>query len=394
MNGSRWRLWGGVLIAWLMASCAWICCTNKQRPVADNQALARPLSLPADSSVPAAKSVSERPQGIISIAAVGDVMLDGPSGQILEVRGFDYPFDSTRALLQRADIAIANLEAPFTSRGVAFEKTYTFRVPPARVAGLRNAGFDVLNLANNHILDYGEEGLFDTIATLDSLGLLHCGAGADEALAATPALMRVRDKTVAFLGFSTTFPREFWATTTRPGTCFPFAHLMEPAIRESRVRADHVVVSFHWGEELASQPKDYQRLLARKAIDCGADVVLGHHAHVLQGLELYRGRLIAYGLGNFVFCSFSESAKESAILKVYLAPEGPILARVVPICVYNREVAFQPRLLRGQAREAALRRIAELSAPLNGGRQIIDQEGFITFSTRGWPEGVSQSTID
>ncbi|MCR4437820.1 MAG: CapA family protein [bacterium] len=324
------------------------------------------------------ETISERK--IVSIAAVGDVMLAGAALCIVEAQGCGYPFDSTRALLQSADVAIGNLEAPFTTRGKAFDKTFTFRVPPPWAAGLKNAGFDVLNLANNHILDYGHEGLFDTIATLDSLGLLHCGAGANDSLAAAPALVKVGDKTVAFLGFSTTFPEEFWATHSRAGTCFPSEQKLRRAIQESRARADLVVVSFHWGAELFTMPKDYQRLLGHQAIDCGADLVLGHHAHVLQGLEVYRGKLIAYGLGNFAFGSRSESSRESMILKVYLDEKGPLLARVIPISVYYREVYYQPRLLRGEARAAALARMAEISAPLNNGRQILDDYGFVLFS--------------
>ncbi len=256
-------------------------------------------------------------------------------------------------------------------------------MPPAWAVALRNAGFDVLNLANNHILDYGQEGLFDTIATLDSLGLSHCGAGANDFAAATPAVLTVGSKTVAFLGFSTTFPEEFWAARNRAGTCFPFQQRMEKAIRQSRAQADHVVVSFHWGAELATMPKDYQRLLAHKAIDLGADLVLGHHAHVLQGIEVYRGRLIAYGLGNFVFGSRSESSRESMILKVYFNDKAPVLARAIPVSVYYKEVAFQPRLLRGQQKAEALTRLGQISGPLNGGRQILDENGFVFLSDEG-----------
>ncbi|MBC7186848.1 MAG: CapA family protein [Calditrichaeota bacterium] len=357
------------------------CCSGKRDRLAAGEQLNATFSVAQDTVQWRRSAVTAPARKIVSIAAVGDVMLAGPALGVIQEHGCDYPFDSTRAVLQSADIAIGNLEAPFTTRGKAFDKTFTFRVPPPWAAGLKNAGFDVLNLANNHILDYGHEGLFDTIATLDSLGLFHCGAGANDSVATTPAMVKVGERTVAFLGFSTTFPEEFWATRTRAGTCFPSEQKMKRAIEESRARADLVVVSFHWGAELLTMAKDYQRLLGHQAIDCGADLVLGHHAHVLQGLEVYRGKLIAYGLGNFAFGSRSESSRESMILKVFLDENGPVLARVIPISVYHGEVHYQPRLLRGEARAAALARIAQISAPLNQGRNILDDYGFVLFSS-------------
>lgn len=358
-------------------------CGGKRERLAAGEPQASGLCSAQDSTSVAHPGTVARERKVICVAAVGDIMMGGAALQTIQERGCDYPFDSTRAVLQVADLAVANLEAPFTTRGSPFAKTFTFRVPPAWAVALRNAGFDVLNLANNHTMDYGQEGLFDTMAVLDSLGLLHCGAGADDSAAAAPAVPAVAGKTVAFLGFSTTFPEEFWATRGRAGTCFPFQQRMERAIRQSRAQADHVVVSFHWGAELATMPKDYQRLLAHKAIDLGAELVLGHHAHVLQGMEIYRGRLIAYGLGNFVFGSRSESSRESIILKVYFDDKGPVLARAIPVSVFYREVAFQPRMLRGQQRVEALTRLAQISSPLNGGRQIFDEDGFVFLSAEG-----------
>jgi poly-gamma-glutamate synthesis protein (capsule biosynthesis protein) len=380
MRGGAFLPKNTIALAWVVTVFCLAQCGGKRERFYPAEQPAATLSVPPDTTAMRRALEVGAEHQVISIAAVGDVMLGAAALRTIEERGCDYPFDSTRTLLRGADIAIANLEAPFTRRGSPFDKRFTFRVPPQWAAGVRNAGFDVLNLANNHILDYGQDGLFDTIATLDSLGLFHCGAGANDSAAAAPALVRVRGKTIAFLGFSTTYPEEFWATRNRAGTCFPFQLRMEKAIKASRAQADHVVVSFHWGAELATTPKDYQRLLAHRAVECGADVVLGHHAHVLQGIEVYRGRLIAYGLGNFAFGSRSESSRESMILKVYLDADGPVLARVIPISVYHREVAFQPRPLRGQDRADALARLAHLSAGLNGGKQILDEQGFVLLS--------------
>lgn len=313
----------------------------------------------------------------LSLVAVGDIMLGGSALSTIEGYGCDYPFDSTRAILSQGDIAIGNLEAPFTSAGEKFDKKYTFRVPNAWACGLRDAGFDLLTLANNHIMDYGLQGLYDTMEVLDSLGIAHCGAGANDSLAMQAAFLYVNQLKVAFLGFSMTFPEEFWAEKDRAGTAFATERRLAQRLREVRPLADLLIVSFHWGAELKHEPKEYQRSFAHQAIDLGADLVLGHHAHVLQGVEAYKNRLVFYGLGNFAFGSYSTNARSSVILKIYLMENGPFFAQLLPISVDNYEVAFQPRILRGMRKRAVLEGISDLSLPLNNGEDILSDEGYI-----------------
>ena len=314
--------------------------------------------------------------------------MGGSAEASLRHNGRDYPFDSTRTELLRADLTIGNLEAPFTRGGEPFDKKYTFKVPPEWAGGLKNAGFDVLNLANNHILDYGPDGLRETVALLDSLGIASCGAGDNDSTAVEAAILDVDGVKVASLGFSMTFPREFWAGPDRPGTAFATERVLAESIGRVAAEVDLIVVSFHWGAELMATPKEYQIFFARKAIDLGADLVLGHHAHILQGLEIYKNRLIIYGLGNFVFGSYSRHARESIILKSYVDARGLLYAKIIPISVDNYQVAFQPRLLRGEARRQLLSSLRELSAKLNGGRYIIAMDGSIVI-----PPPVSSSAL-
>ena len=241
----------------------------------------------------------------------------------------------------------------------------------------KNSGFTVLNLANNHLLDYGPQGLFDTITVLDSLGIAHCGAGGNDSLALQAAILEVENNKVAYLGFSMTFPEEFWAEEHKPGTAFATESVLAKAIRRIPSEVDHIIVSFHWGSELMSRPKEYQVQFAHKAIDLGADLVLGHHAHVLQGIELYNNGLILYGLGNFVFGSYSEQAKQSIILKAYLGSVGLIYAQIIPISVYNNTIAFQPVVLRGKEKNEVIAALNELSRELNGGNHILNDRGII-----------------
>ena len=310
----------------------------------------------------------------ISIAAVGDIMIGNHTVEYIEKYGVDYPFNATSKVLSQADIAFANLESPFTNTGTKFEKKFNFKVPPDYAIGLIKAGFDVVTLANNHILDYGMDGLENTITVLDSIGLDHCGAGLSLAQAQQPAIIERNGFRIAFLGYSMVFPEEFWANRSMGGTNYPYN--MEKNIRQADSLADFIVVTFHWGAEGVNFPKDYQKFFAHTAIDCGADLVLGHHPHVLQGLEIYKNRLIAYSLGNFSFSSYSQRASESMILKVYLTTGGLLFAKIIPISVDNYEIAFQPRILSEDRADTILAHLKTYSESLNP-TNIINDNGYV-----------------
>ncbi len=313
---------------------------------------------------------------MVRVTGVGDLMLGSWVVHVLERRGAEYPFDSTRVIIERADIAIANLEAPFTRASEAFpDKKFTFKVPPLYAEGVSGSGFDVVNLANNHMLDYGCKGLETTLETLSAHSIAAVGAGSHRSAACDPVYLERQGMTLAFLGFSFTFPRAFWARPDRCGTCHPGESLMQDLVGEAREKADVVVVSFHWGQEKRTTPKPYQIFFAQRAIDSGADLVLGHHPHVLQGLQWYRGKLIAYSLGNYAFGSYSETARTSMILEVNLAPKRTLYGRVIPISVYNSQVNFQPKVLRGAERHQVIQQLNDWSAELNAGKILIEPDG-------------------
>ncbi|MFQ5754187.1 MAG: CapA family protein, partial [bacterium] len=192
----------------------------------------------------------------VSIIAVGDVMLGSWIIPILNEKGSSYPFAHTSPYLQSADIAFANLEAPFTQDGEAFEKKYNFKVPPEYAQGIRTAGMDVVSLANNHIMDYGQTGLVSTIKILDEIGMQHCGAGLNLNQAHQPAVLKVNDKTIAFFAYSMTFPVEFYAKSDSSGTAYPEPELMQCALLTWEELVDFTVVSFHWSAEKLEIPKD------------------------------------------------------------------------------------------------------------------------------------------
>jgi poly-gamma-glutamate capsule biosynthesis protein CapA/YwtB (metallophosphatase superfamily) len=301
-------------------------------------------------SVTLAAAADVPPQEEMTIAAVGDLMLGGRVEPFLKEFGPAYPFTEVMPTLGKADVVVGNLESPISLRGKAVEnKKFTLRAGPLAATALRQAGVRVVTLANNHSMDFGPLALQDTLAALDENGILSAGAGMDLDDARSPALLKVKGKTLAFLSYSLTFPLEFFASVSRPGTAPGYSDYVKTDIEKARKRADLVIVSFHWGAELMTAAKDYQVELSHQAIDWGADLVLGHHPHVLQELEIYKGRLIAYSLGNFVFGSESNRTNTSMIL--LLTFQGNTLVRVeaVPLDVNNYRVKYRPHILTGPA---------------------------------------------
>jgi poly-gamma-glutamate capsule biosynthesis protein CapA/YwtB (metallophosphatase superfamily) len=285
----------------------------------------------------------------VTLAAVGDMMLGGSSQGIMEQQGYDYPFATTRHILTAADLTIGNLETPLTNQGAPItEKQFLFRNPPEKVApALKRAGFDIVSLANNHTLDYGAEGLKDTMAALDLHEIRHHGAGMSLSEARKPVILKLPNgQQAGFLAYSCTFPEEFWATASSAGTAFCHErHVHADVARLAEQKIDIIVVSFHWGAERMQELRPYQPLLAHTAIEAGADLVIGHHPHILQGIEYYREGLILYSLGNFTFGSRTQHARTSVVANIVFKGGRFAKLEMTPINVNNFEVDFQPRLL-------------------------------------------------
>ena len=323
--------------------------------------------LPADTRTAPTPAAPPLADDDIRISAVGDIMLDGTARPVLQEHGYDYPFAHMRALFEDAHVVIGNLEGPLTTRGKAdHSKTYAFHSPPDKVGtALKNAGFNVVTLANNHTLDYGPQGLTQTLETLDAAGILHVGAGKDSHTARRAATMVVHGQRIAFLGYSVTLPDTFYATTTRPGTAFGHEAHVRADVTAARLEADIVIVSFHWGQEGKTALREYQTRLGRVAIDAGAQAVLGHHPHILQAVEYYKDGVILYSLGNFVFGSYSKTAARSAVAQLTFRHGRLSELRMVPIRVDNFVVQFQPQALTGAEADAVVTGLQELSALQN-----------------------------
>lgn len=316
----------------------------------------------------------------ITIIATGDTMLGSWAQQVMIDSGYAYPFGRIQTHTESADIFFTNLEAPFGKTGKPFDKKFTFQVKPDLVKVLSAGGINLVSLANNHTMDFGLPSLLETTTLLDEQQIQYAGAGRNLQEARRPAMMVIKGRKIGFLSYSLTFPEEFWASDTSAGTCFPYAEFVFGDVARLAQESDFVIVSCHWGQELLDTPKPYQIKLAHQLIDKGADLVLGHHPHIIQGMEIYKGKLIAYSLGNFIFGSYSESARDSYLLKVTLL-EGSkeTKAQVIPISVYNKAVEFRPELLSGAEQESFFRKLKTLSSELNNDSFVISSEGYVTI---------------
>jgi poly-gamma-glutamate synthesis protein (capsule biosynthesis protein) len=263
----------------------------------------------------------------VTLMAVGDVMLGRTIADLIFNEGYQAPFAFTAETLSMADVTIGNLECPISNRGEAAQKNYAFRAPLDAAKSLSYAGFDILSLGNNHILDYGKDGLIDTITALKSENIYVVGVGLDASQAYAPKFLERNGLKLAFLSYvdvpTTDFDYLNWeATVERPGIAWAHADQVQEGVRSAKKEADLVIVLLHNGYEFWQKVSERQQEIAKLAIDSGASLVIGSHPHVLQRIEPYKDGLIAYSMGNFVFDNFLFPPNYSAILSVELSPEG------------------------------------------------------------------------
>lgn len=256
---------------------------------------------------------------------------------------FAYGFKEVKPLVPDSDLFLVNLECPFTDRGEKLPKNFNFRARTEFVQSLIAGGVDVVSLANNHLMDYGEEGLLDTLATLDAAGIAYFGAGRNLAEARKPAIVERDGIRIAFLGYfflglRNIEPPAVHATASTPGVAGHYNDVneMERMLREdvrlAKSQADLVVPYFHWGRERYFIAEPYQGRLARAAIEEGASLILGSHPHVLQGMELVGAVPVIYSMGNFVFGgNWNPKPKETALYKARLSKAGYLSSEILPL---------------------------------------------------------------
>jgi poly-gamma-glutamate synthesis protein (capsule biosynthesis protein) len=296
-------------------------------------ATAPSVTAPPSGSVAPSASPTAAPGGDITLAFAGDVHFTDRTAKLLGDPA--HAFGPIASVLSDADLTMLNFESAVTSRGAAQPKTFHFRTVPTAFDAVRAAGVDVVTFANNHVLDYGPVGLSDTLAAVQAAKFPYVGIGTDADGAWAPYLTTIKGRRFAFIGVSQIdeLASSWVATASRPGEAnsIDLAHTLA-AVTAAKKRADTVLVFMHWGTEGNPCPNAAQKSLAPKLAAAGADIIIGSHAHTLQGNGWLGKTFVAYGMANFLWWLPSYST-ETGVLKLTLHADGTLTDRFYPAIV-------------------------------------------------------------
>lgn len=296
------------------------------------------IKTPAPSAI-----LAQAAKGETTLLFTGDIMLSRSVGALMASKqDYNRPFEKIEDFTRSADLTVANLETPVSTRGVKVGSIYSFRSDPKVLQGLQFAGFDLVTVANNHAWDYGRTAFTDTLNNLASAGISYIGGGHAAAEAHAGVVKDVNGTRIGFLAYTDLLPASLAAGADSPGLAIYNEVQMQKDIAAIKTRSDIVAVSFHFGDEYKSRHNPTQEMLAHAAIDYGADLVIGHHPHVVEDVEQYRGKWIAYSLGNFVFDqNFSTETQHGLMIRAFI--KGKTIDRIekVPVAISDE---YQPVL--------------------------------------------------
>lgn len=290
-------------------------------------------------SNPGVKGVVISPEETEEITLIfgGDVMLARTVEQkILAANDFTLPFQKIAGEFSSADLAFVNLESPFLDGGNSTPNGSTvFRALPETIEGLKSAGIDIVSLANNHFGDQGQRGMRYTLQHLADNKIEYCGAGENYSEARAPKIFEIKGRKIGFLGYA--YPETMYvATDNSPGLANMETGPMKKDVERLKDSADFIIVSMHAGAEYTHTPGRFQIAFARVAVEAGADLVIGHHPHVVQSVEKYGGGFIIYSLGNLVFDQmWSEPTQQGAVARAILAGNKLKLIEFKPVRIHD-----------------------------------------------------------
>lgn len=325
--------------------------------------------------LPILPTFSHAEKDSVTISLAGDVLLGSWIGDRMMTDGADYPWENVKDIFSASDLSLINLECTVGTVGEAQEKEYTYRARPETLQGLVNAGIKGVNLSNNHSLDYGRECFVETLDNLDNYGIKYTGGGRNINDALEPAIWEINGMKIGFLGFSRVTPHIDWyATENRAGIVNGYdgnSKAMLQAVQQTKEKVDFLIVTLHWGVQLADYPRDNDVVIAKELIDNGADCIMGHHPHVLQGIEFYKNKPIIYSLGNFIFGSRSERASQTMIFNMEVNKEGIINTSIIP---GNIKVG-KPTISEGEEKDKIINLVNELSA--DWGTKVLEDGSIV-----------------
>lgn len=316
-----------------------------------------------------------------TVLCMGDLLIANIAEQIMLCNGLDYPFKKLENEFKKYDIVFANLETSITKRGKphAF-KPFVFRLNPKNAKYLRKLKIDVISIANNHILDYGKKGLYDTIKFLKGWGVKYCGAGWNLYQARKPARLKRKKTNVSFLAYCGRPPEDFYAKKKKPGIAPQDIRIIRKDIKKLKRKNNLVFISLHWGLEHTEYPAKYQRKLAKQIIDAGADGIIGHHPHIPQGIEIYKDKPIIYSLGNVISGFYHPNYKDNIMVALHYKKNVLTKLDIIPIAGENGKMHFQPYVLKGEKALTAISKINYLSRFFNTKIIVNNNIGNIYFN--------------
>lgn len=292
----------------------------------------------------------------IKMIAVGDIMLSRKVEETMKAKkDFKYPFLETAKITSGADIVFGNLETSIISGRKIGYGEMVFRADPKSIEGLKFAGFNVLSIANNHIMNFGKSGLESTVKNLDENDILHAGAGMSAEDIYKPAIKEIKGVKFAFLAYTYSSDQRKLSKDDFYGVADMNIEKMKSEVQKAKLAADAVVVSMHAGTEYKTTPNKSQKDFAYAAIDAGADLVIGHHPHVVETVEKYKGKYILYSLGNFVFDQmWSNETRLGAIAEIVFKGKEVDSIKFTPVKIFDYS---QPRIIEGKEADKILERL-------------------------------------
>ena len=255
------------------------------------------------------------------IIFVGDVMFDWSIRKKMNDDGVNSPLTEVSHIVKSADYAVLNLETAIGTLGEKEDKQFTFQSPPDATTTIKENGFDLVSLANNHAMDFGRSGLRETISLLNNADIKYIGAGNDVEEAYKPLSLKLKGKNINFYGYSQVLPSITWYANQNGGIASGYqTETVLQNIKSHTSEDEFTIVYVHWGSERSITPNQSQINFSHELIDNGVDAVLGSHPHVLQGIEFYKEKPIVYSLGNFLFPDYvNGDAADSVIAELNIS---------------------------------------------------------------------------
>lgn len=380
----------GIQTAEKNISAAMTAVEDKAMPAAQTKVLPAAVTNTPDKEISANVSpvLEQKSAPHLRIVAVGDILLGRGVGKRLQdgKKGYIYPFEKVADILKSGDVVFGNLEEPITSSthsltGIKQGGKWILKNEPEALEGIKYAGFNLLSLANNHIMDYYEKGLYDTIDLLDKNKIAYAGAGKNIDEARKPAIVEYKSLKIGMLSYTDMAdivykgnPQlKFRAEKDKSGVSsiiYDFSvkpakynfEFMKEEIKRVRDSVDILIISFHWGTEESFEVFPKQVEFAHFLLDSGADMILGHHPHQFQGIEIYKGKPIVYSMGNFIFDQNDLENQESFILQMDYSDKKLTNLNAIPIRTINKTQVVPQA---GEKAAAMLKRQVQLSEKLN-----------------------------